>query len=94
MSMTVVLYPSALGFPLAGGHFWAYVNWVLGLRSLDCNVIWLEGVAPEEPYRIFASTALSASGIGSVVNCPVRSDSPLAAHFVGSGGFAGSAVFW
>ena len=35
-----------LYFPKLGGHLWVYLNWALGLRSLGCDVIWLERVRP------------------------------------------------
>jgi hypothetical protein len=40
--LTVCLAASALGYERGGGHLWAYLNWALGLRQLDCDVIWLE----------------------------------------------------
>jgi hypothetical protein len=50
MSITVCIAPSnTLDYPLGGGHLWAYLNWALGLRSLGCNVLWLEGIAPSAP---------------------------------------------
>ena len=30
-------------FPEGGGHFWVYLQYVLGLRQLGCDVYWLEG---------------------------------------------------
>jgi len=41
---TVVLaaYNTA-GFAEGGGHFWVYLQYVLGLRQLGCDVYWLEG---------------------------------------------------
>src|SRR5437764_5173225 len=29
-------------FPEIGGHFWVYMQYVLGLRQLGCDVYWLE----------------------------------------------------
>ena len=29
-------------FPEGGGHFWVYMQYVLGLRQLGCDVYWLE----------------------------------------------------
>src|SRR5216117_683258 len=42
---TVVLaaYNTA-GFAEGGGHFWVYLQYVLGLRQLGCDVYWLEGI--------------------------------------------------
>jgi hypothetical protein len=33
---------SVAGFPDGGGHFWVYLQYVLGLRQLGCDVYWLE----------------------------------------------------
>jgi hypothetical protein len=42
----VWLLARTLHAPSAGGHYWAYLNWALGLQALGCRVVWLE-VAPE-----------------------------------------------
>lgn len=40
---TVVIAPSNVAaFPEGGGHFWVYLQYVLGLRQLGCDVYWLE----------------------------------------------------
>ncbi len=44
MSLRVCLLANALYYPEGGGHLWAYLNWALGLRSLGCEVVWLEVV--------------------------------------------------
>lgn len=49
MSITVCLVGDSIGYPEGGGHQWALLNWALGLRSLGCEVIWLEGVEPDTP---------------------------------------------
>jgi hypothetical protein len=46
MNLTVWVYASTLTYPEGGGHFWVYLNWALGLRSLGCRVVWLEGCDP------------------------------------------------
>jgi hypothetical protein len=46
MSLTVWLSARTLNHYNAGGHFWVYLNWALGLKSLGCKVIWLELVNP------------------------------------------------
>jgi hypothetical protein len=46
MSTTVCLGANCISYPEGGGHFWAYLNWALGLRALGCRVIWLEAVVP------------------------------------------------
>src|SRR5207248_11416285 len=39
----VVISPfNVLNFPEGGGHFWVYMQYVLGLRELGCDVYWLE----------------------------------------------------
>ena len=49
MSITIWLSARTLTYPKAGGHFWVYLNWALGLRALGCRVIWLEAVSPKAP---------------------------------------------
>jgi hypothetical protein len=44
MNPTIWLSARTLNCVNAGGHFWAYLNWALGLRSLGCQVVWLETV--------------------------------------------------
>jgi hypothetical protein len=44
MMTNVCIFAKTIGYPQAGGNFWAYLNWALGLRSCGCNVIWLEEV--------------------------------------------------
>ena len=47
MSIKVCLGANdTLYYPRLGGHLWVYLNWALGLRSLGCEVIWLENVRP------------------------------------------------
>ena len=46
MSLTVCLNANTLAYPTGGGHRWVYLNWALGLQSLGCKVIWMEGVLP------------------------------------------------
>ncbi len=49
MSISVCLCAKTLDYPEGGGHLWVYLNWALGLRALDCQVIWLEQVDPSAP---------------------------------------------
>lgn len=49
MSLTVCLCANTLHYPEGGGHFWAYLNWALGLRALGCRVIWLEDAVRGRP---------------------------------------------
>lgn len=44
---TVVIAPTnVLTYPGGGGHFWVYMQYVLGLRALGCDVYWLEALPP------------------------------------------------
>src|SRR4030095_14257994 len=39
---TVIVSPHHVAsFPEGGGHFWVYMQYVLGLRQLGCQVYWL-----------------------------------------------------
>ncbi len=49
MSTTVCVSADTLGYPEGGGHLWVYLNWALGLKSLGCRVVWLEGVEATTP---------------------------------------------
>ncbi len=49
MSLSVCLAANTLSYPEGGGHLWVHLNWALGLRSLDCRVLWLEAVEPGTP---------------------------------------------
>src|SRR5881397_574120 len=50
MGVTVCLAPAhTIAYAKGGGHFWVYLQWALGLRSLGCNVIWLEVIDANEP---------------------------------------------
>jgi G:T-mismatch repair DNA endonuclease (very short patch repair protein) len=40
-TVVVAAYNTA-AFPEGGGHFWVYLQYVLGLRALGCDVYWLE----------------------------------------------------
>ncbi len=43
---TVVISPcNVAGFPEGGGHFWVYLQYLLGLRQLGCEVYWLEALS-------------------------------------------------
>ena len=40
---TIVVSPyNVASFLEGGGHFWVYMQYVLGLRHLGCQVYWLE----------------------------------------------------
>src|SRR5919199_2260226 len=49
--MKVCLFANTLSYPEGGGHLWVYLNWALGLRSVGCQVIWLEDTDPRMPRR-------------------------------------------
>ena len=51
MSYTVWLAARTIDYPKAGGIFWVYLNWVLGLKANRCQVVWLELVKPHEPLH-------------------------------------------
>jgi hypothetical protein len=41
--MRVVVSPhNVVSFPEGGGHFWVYMQYVQGLRSIGCDVWWME----------------------------------------------------
>ena len=42
--MRVCLGANVYGYAEGGGHLWEYLNWALGLRSVGCEVLWLERV--------------------------------------------------
>ncbi len=45
---TIVLSPTGvMGFPEGGGHWWVYLQYVLTLQDLGCDVWWLERL-PEQ----------------------------------------------
>jgi hypothetical protein len=59
MSTTVCLVANTLTYLEGGGHLWAYLNWALGLRALDCQVVWLEAVPPDispDALRTYVAT--------------------------------------
>ncbi len=51
MSITVWLAARTIDYPKAGGVFWVYLNWALGLQAHSCQVIWLELTNPREPVQ-------------------------------------------
>jgi hypothetical protein len=56
---TVVIAPfNVATFPDGGGHFWVYLQYVLGLRQLGCEVYWLEAFRSKgRPEREAAALA-------------------------------------
>lgn len=51
MSMKIWISARTLNYPRAGGHFWVYLNWALGLCSLGCDIVWLEPINPKTPPK-------------------------------------------
>jgi len=85
MSTSVCIFANAIGFPEGGGLIWEYLNWALGLRSLGCQVTWLEAVDPSKPgweglvsglhrrlerYGFADSVALCSKSGGQVLDAP------------------------
>lgn len=45
--MRVVVSPhNVVNYPLGGGHFWVYLQYVDGLRRIGCDVWWMEQFQP------------------------------------------------
>jgi hypothetical protein len=42
MPPTICISASTLGYVEGGGHLWVYLNWILSVRALGFEVIWLE----------------------------------------------------
>src|SRR5206468_12212021 len=43
MATVVISAYDVVNYPQGGGHFWVYLQYVLGLRLLGHEVYWLEG---------------------------------------------------
>jgi hypothetical protein len=52
MSPMVCLVGRAFGYAEGSGHLWVYLNWALGLRSVGCEVLWLEAMDPSGDRRV------------------------------------------
>ncbi len=48
MTVTVALRANTFDYPEGGGHFWVYLNWALGVRSLGCQLVWVELAHPSD----------------------------------------------
>jgi len=86
MSLTVCIAAKTLYSPFLGGHLWVYLNWALGLRSLGCQVIWLEAYDPCTPaervsaYAAALKACLAPYGLAErLALCPL-SAAPLPAQ--------------
>src|SRR6266516_5122992 len=83
---TVVLSAfNVANFPEGGGHFWVYLQYVLGLRQLGCDVYWLEafrtkGRAEREAAALDTLRArLERYGLsGKVILSLTHSQTPMA----------------
>src|SRR5262245_53884925 len=51
MATVVVCAHNVANFPGGGGHFWAYMQYVLGLRQCGCEVYWLERLTRGDAAR-------------------------------------------
>jgi hypothetical protein len=61
MTLTVCLYANTISYPAAGGQFWVYLNWLLGLQALGCDVTWLEDAGQvEDPAHVRGAAELLA----------------------------------
>jgi hypothetical protein len=74
MSLKICVSANNISYPQGGGHMWVFLNWCLGLKEIDCDVIWLEGIEGKtngeslaqlsglqsrlKPYGLAASVAL------------------------------------
>lgn len=70
----VVVSPhNVVGFPQGGGHLWAYLQHVQGLRGLGCEVWWMECLLPkrdasrDRDHIALLRDRLSAYGMGDRV---------------------------
>jgi len=83
MTATVCVAARTFNYPKGGGQFWVYLNWALGLRSRNCDVLWLEPVNPGAPAEVLAKRLsvlqgrLAAFGLGDALVLCSRSGEPL-----------------
>ncbi len=83
MGSTVWIGADTLTWPEGGGHGWVYLNWALGLRSLGCDVVWLESADPGLPESELVSLLeqlernLEPYGLSRSIALSSKSDDPL-----------------
>jgi hypothetical protein len=80
VSATVCFNCETIEYPEGGGHTWVYLNWVLGLRSLGCSVIWLERMPRHgDPGEAIAALeeALRPYGLDDAIALVNRDGSPV-----------------
>ena len=81
--MTICLTPAGtLDYDKGGGHFWVFLNWALGLKSLGHRVIWLETVGSVSPLRLAHTVSilkgnLDRFGLGDSLALVRRDGTPL-----------------
>lgn len=83
MPITVCIAARTIDCLRAGGHFWVYLNWALGLRDLGCDVYWLETVSSdssairvrEQEKKLRAR--LARYGLGDCLALCSKSGTPL-----------------
>src|SRR6266516_8035036 len=85
MPTVVIAAHNVAAFPEGGGHFWVYLQYVLGLRQLGCDVYWLEafrtkGRAEREAAALDTFRArMERYGLsGKVILYLTRSQTPMA----------------
>lgn len=62
--MKVCLSTAYALFNPQGGHLWIFLNWALGLQANDCEVVWLDAIAPDtSPAAVDAMLARLQSRI-------------------------------
>jgi hypothetical protein len=59
VTTVVVSAHNVANSPRIGGHLWVYLQYVLGLRRLGCDVYWLERVSRDAPWHDVSAAAVS-----------------------------------
>src|SRR5262245_1548349 len=82
MPTIVIAAYNTAAFPEGGGHFWVYLQYVLALRQLGCEVYWLEGIRVDQPSAHFDVAALRERmrryGLGKKwILYRIQSDEPM-----------------
>ena len=83
MHLRVWLAANTLFYAEGGGYLWIYLNWILGLRSVGCDAVWLEGVDDDLGVDKIRSCAaqlrrrLEPYGLADRIALCSKSDKPL-----------------
>src|SRR5438876_1130553 len=91
MSLQVCISANTIRYPQVGGHWWVYLNWALGLRSLGCRVAWLEAVDGRRPETEIESniaelrSRLERYGLADRLMFQSSDDCPLPAAIAAKG---------